>query len=71
MRLERRAQAIKSRGVEIGAALSRAVYGVAECLRGFVGELSRPKCFEPGLAIVERILRDATGAIELLFQSIK
>jgi hypothetical protein len=40
-------------------------------LRGFVGELSRPKCFEPRLAVVESVLRDAAGAIQFLFQSIK
>jgi len=71
VRLEGGAQAIESRGIEISSAFLGAINGVAERLRGLVGELSIAEGFESCLAVVEGILRGLSGAVELLFQSIE
>jgi hypothetical protein len=69
--LQRGSEPIICSRIEIPAAFFRAVYSVADRLRGLVGKLSRPKRLEASLSIIERILRYSSCAIELLLQSVE
>lgn len=69
--LQRRPQSIVSSGVEIAAALARAINGVTKRLRRLIGKLPRAERLETCLPVVECILRRLAGSIQLLFQSIE
>src|SRR4051812_43279969 len=69
--LEGRLEPVVGRGIDVAAALARAIDGVAQRLGRLVGELAGAERFESGLAVVERILRGLAGAVELLLQSVE
>jgi len=58
-------------GVDLASILLSAKNRVPQRLRGFVRQLSRPECFQPNLAFIERALRSFACAIQLFLQPVE